>query len=94
MRTTSPLGIASVRGFECTAHSPTVRLSRESTCCPKTLTIGGVTSAAPVPTVMPRAISAFARFRDLGCPRRGNRPPMRACHRAGWTSTRRRGHLR
>ncbi len=94
MRTRSPLGITSVRGFECTAHSPTVGLNCESTCCPETLTIGGVTSAAPVPTVRPRPISAFVRFRDVGCPRRCNRPPMRASDRAGWTSTRRRDHLR
>ena len=94
MRTRSPLGITSVRGFECTAHSPTVGLNCESTCCPETLTIGGVTSAAPVPTVTPGAMSAYARFRDVGCPRRCNRPPMRATDRAGRTSTRRRDHHR
>jgi hypothetical protein len=94
MRTRTPFGITSVRGFECTAHSPAVGRNCESTCCPKTLTVGGVSFAAPVPTVMPRAMSALGRFRDVGCPRRRNRPPMRASDRAGWTSTRRRDHPR
>jgi hypothetical protein len=90
MRTRSPLGITSVRGFECTAHSPTVGLNCESTCRPKTLTVGGVTFAAPVPTVTPRAMSALVHFRDVGCPRRCNRLTMRASDRAGRTFTRRR----
>jgi len=92
MRTRSPLCITSVHGFECTAHSPTVGLNCESTCCPKALNISGLTSAAPVPTVTQRAISAFVRFRDVGCPRRCN-PPMRASDRAGWTYNRRRDPL-
>jgi hypothetical protein len=58
MRTRIPLGITSVRGFECSAHSPTA------------LSTGGMTSAAPVPTVMPMAMLAPARFRDVGCHRR------------------------
>ena len=88
MRTRTPLGIASVRGFECTTHSPTVGLNCESACCPKTLAIGGLT-LAPVPRVTPRAMPALAHFRDVGCLRRCNRPPMRSSDRAGWTSTRR-----
>jgi hypothetical protein len=82
MRTRTPLRITSVRGFECTAHSPSG------------LRNGGLTSAAPVPSVTPRAMSACVRFRDVGCPRRCNRPPMRASDRAGRTSTRRRDHHR
>jgi hypothetical protein len=92
MRTGTPLGITSVRGFECTAHTPTVGLNGESTCCPKARTIGGLTSAAPVPRVTPRAMSACVRFRGVGCPRRSNRSPMRARDRARWNSTRRRDH--
>ena len=77
MRTRTPLGVTSVRGFECTAHSP------------GGLRNGGLT-LAPVPRETPRAMPAFVLFRDVGCLRRCNRPPMRASDRAGWTSTRRR----
>ena len=82
MRTRTPFGVTSVRGFECTAHSPTA------------LSAAGVTSAAPVAMVTPRAMSALVRFCDVGCPRRCNRPSMRASDRAGRTSNRRRDHLR
>jgi hypothetical protein len=90
MRTRTPLGITSVRRFECTAHSPTAVRNCQSTCRPKTLHMGGLTCAAPVPTVRPRAVSALVRFRDVGCRRRGHRPRMSARDRAGWTATRRR----
>ena len=87
MQTRCPLRITSVRGFECTAHSPTGGRN-----CKKALTTSGVTSAAPVPTVPPRAMSALVRFHDVGCSRRRNRPSVRASDRAGWTSRRRDHH--
>jgi hypothetical protein len=94
MRTRTPLSITSVRGFECTAHSPAAVGSCQRTCRPKTLTICGVTCAVPVPPMRSRAKSALVRFGDVGCPCRGSRSPMSASDRAGWTSTRRRDHLR
>ena len=84
MRTRTPLGITSVRSFECAAHTPAGIRIRELMRCPKALSTGGVISAAPVAMVRPR---------DVGCLRRCNRPPMRASDRAGWTSDRRRDPL-
>jgi hypothetical protein len=79
MRTRSPLGITSVRGFECTAHAPADLSARGLTL-------------APGQTVTSRAMSAFVRFRDVGCRRRCHRPRMRAGDRVGWASARRGDH--
>jgi hypothetical protein len=85
MRTRTPLGITSVRSFECTAHTPAGVRICELRRCPKALSTGGGISAAPVPMVRPR---------DVGCLRRCNRPPMRASDHPGGTSDRRRDPLR